>query len=71
MTVTRGPDIALPFISMTVGDSFFIPSVEIDGDMWWLKEEARLAKVKIECIQCIYNDMTGIRVWLRGRYAKK
>jgi hypothetical protein len=66
--ITRYAEIELPFLGMKINDSFFVPSVAIDSDVFTITLEARMAKVRVKCIPCIYNDMTGIRVWVKGWY---
>lgn len=69
--INRRADVELPFLGMKNNDSFFVPSVDIDNDIWFIQEEARCVRVRVKCVPCIYNDMTGIRVWLKQRYKEK
>lgn len=59
----REPEWALPFDSLDVGDSFFIPTLRTAETMYILDTRAKEARVKVKIYATTKEGYLGVRVW--------
>lgn len=57
------PEWLLPFEGMSVGDSFFIPTLRPAELMYAIDCGSKRAGVRIKAFVTIKDDMVGIRAW--------
>lgn len=57
------PEWALPFDSLDVGDSFFIPTLRTAETMYILDTRAKEARVKVKMFATTKEGYLGVRVW--------
>jgi len=57
------PEWLLPFESMRVGDSFFIPTLKPAELIYIIDTRAKVAGVRVKSFTTIKNDHIGVRTW--------
>lgn len=57
------PEWALPFESLAVGDSFFIPTLRTAETIYIIDTRAKEARVKVKIYPSIKEGYLGVRVW--------
>jgi hypothetical protein len=57
------PEWALPFESLAVGDSFFIPTLRTAETIYIIDTRAKEARVKVKIYVTIKEGYLGVRVW--------
>jgi hypothetical protein len=57
------PEFLLPFEWMSVGDSFFIPTLRPAELTYIIDTRAKVAKVKVKIFSTTKDDCLGVRVW--------
>jgi hypothetical protein len=57
------PEWVFPFQFMSVGDSFFIPTLKTAPLIYAVTEAAKVAKVKIKVYVSTKEGHIGVRVW--------
>jgi hypothetical protein len=60
---TREPVWLFPFEGMSVGDSFFIPTLQTANMLYVLDVRAKVAKVRIKAYAVVENGYLGVRAW--------
>jgi len=60
------PEWILPFEGMSVGDSFFIPTLRPANLHYVIDSRAKVAKVKVKSYTVMHNGYLGVRVWRVG-----
>ena len=63
MALNKEPEWIFPFESMSVGDSFFIPTLAPTELIYAIDCGAKRAKVKIKSYMTIHKDLMGVRTW--------
>lgn len=57
------PEWIFPFDGMSVGDSFFIPTLRPAELLFVVDNRAKVAKVKVKAFPSSKDGRLGIRVW--------
>lgn len=57
------PEWLLPFESLDVGHSFFIPTLRTAETIYILDTRAKEAKVKVKIYPSVKEGYLGVRVW--------
>jgi hypothetical protein len=57
------PEWLLPFEGMSVGDSFFIPTLRPAELMYAVDCGAKRAGIRVKSFITVKNDMVGVRTW--------
>jgi hypothetical protein len=57
------PEWLLPFEGMSVGDSFFIPTLRPAELMYAIDCGAKRAGIRVKSFITVKNDMVGVRTW--------
>lgn len=52
-----------PFEGMTIGDSFFIPTVHSAEMIYVIDSRAKAAGVRVKVFNAVKDDCMGVRVW--------
>jgi hypothetical protein len=60
------PEWLLPFQSMEIGDSFFIPTMKPAYFCYVIDTAAKKSGVKIKVFVTSKDDMLGVRAWRTG-----
>jgi hypothetical protein len=60
------PEWIFPFEGMSVGDSFFIPTLRGPDMIYAVEMGAKRAKVRIKVYQTTKDNHLGVRVWRIG-----
>jgi len=60
---TGEPVWLFPFEGMSVGDSFFIPTLKTANMLYVIDTRAKAAKVKVKTYATTYDGILGVRVW--------
>lgn len=68
MTIVSEANIEFPFMAMELQDSFFVPCLDEEKDLLRIRKAAQVARVRVVCKFCIYENMIGYRVWLVDKY---
>lgn len=53
----------LPFEGMSVGDSFFVPSLKPAELLYIIDTRAKIAGVRVKCFVTSSEGYMGVRVW--------
>jgi hypothetical protein len=59
----REPVWLFPFEGMSVGESFFIPTLRSAEMSYVVNCRAKAAGVRVRCFATIKDDCVGLRVW--------
>jgi hypothetical protein len=57
------PEWILPFESMRVGDSFFIPTLRPADMTYIIDTRSKVAEVRVKIYPAIKDNCLGLRVW--------
>lgn len=57
------PEWLLPFEGMSVGDSFFIPTLRPAELMYAIDCGSKRAGIRVKSFITVKNDMVGVRTW--------
>lgn len=57
------PEWLLPFDAMSVGDSFFIPTLQPAQMIYVIDTRAKVAGVKVKTFATAKDGLLGVRVW--------
>jgi hypothetical protein len=57
------PEWILPFEGMSVGDSFFIPTLTPAEMTYVIDTRAKFAKVRVRVYTRVEDSLLGVRVW--------
>ncbi|NBS68427.1 hypothetical protein EBT31_05870 [bacterium] len=60
---TREPVWIFPFEGMSVGDSFFIPTLQTANMLYVVDTRAKVAGLRVKAFAVIENGYLGVRVW--------
>jgi hypothetical protein len=60
------PEWIFPFEGMSVGESFFIPTLKIPEMLYVIDCRAKVAKVKVKAYASSKDGHLGVRVWRIG-----
>lgn len=60
------PDWVFPFYGMSVGDSFFIPTLKPSAVLYAAMEAAKVDKIKVKAFITTHEGYMGVRVWRIG-----
>jgi len=52
-----------PFEGMSVGDSFFVPTLKTAPLIYAVETGAKRAEIKVKCFVCMKEGCLGVRVW--------
>jgi hypothetical protein len=63
---TGEPVWVFPFESMSVGDSFFIPTLKTANMLYVVDTRAKEAKIRVKAFVTVYDGILGVRVWRTG-----
>jgi hypothetical protein len=57
------PEWLFPFEYMSVGESFFIPTLRLAEMMYIIDTSAKRAKIRVKSYVSVKDDHIGIRTW--------
>lgn len=60
------PEWVFPFQGMSVGDSFFIPTLRIPDVMYAVETGAKRAQIRVKAYATVKDEHLGVRVWRIG-----
>lgn len=63
---TNEPVWLFPFEGMSVGDSFFIPTLHTANMLYVVDTRAKVAKVRVKAYATTKDGYLGVRVWRVG-----
>jgi hypothetical protein len=63
---TEEPEWLFPFEGMSVGDSFFIPTLKPANMIYIVDTRAKAAKIRVRIFTTVDDDCLGVRVWRVG-----
>jgi len=52
-----------PFEGMSVGDSFFVPTLKTAPLIYAVETGAKRAEIRVKCFVCMKEGCLGVRVW--------
>ena len=55
-----------PFEGMSIGDSFFIPTLQPSSMTFVVDSRAKAAGVRVRVFPVVHENLLGIRVWRTG-----
>ena len=63
MSLTKEPEWIFPFEAMSVGDSFFVPTLKPSPIIYAIETGAKRAKVSVKAYVTEKDGCLGVRVW--------
>jgi hypothetical protein len=57
------PEWIFPFENMTVGESFFIPTLKPSSLIYALENGAKRAGIRVRCFVTSVDNIMGVRAW--------
>ena len=57
------PEFILPFMSMKLGDSFWIPTLQVNEKIYIMDCMAKDAGIRVKSFPQIKDGILGIRIW--------
>ena len=63
MSLTKEPDWIFPFEAMSVGDSFFVPTLKPSPIIYAIETGAKRAKVSVKAYVTEKDGCLGVRAW--------
>jgi len=63
MLLHNEPEWLFPFESMSVGDSFFIPTLKTAPMIHAIESGAKRAKVRVKTCVVVEDKLMGVRTW--------
>lgn len=60
------PEWVFPFEGMSVGDSFFVPTLKPAEMIYIVDTRSKVAKVKVKAYTSLKDGNLGVRVWRVG-----
>lgn len=63
MSLTKEPEWIFPFEAMSVGDSFFVPTLKPSPIIYAIETGAKRAKVSVKAYVTEKDGCLGVRAW--------
>ena len=63
MSLTKEPEWVFPFEAMSVGDSFFVPTLKPSPIIYAIETGAKRAKVSVKAYVTEKDGCLGVRAW--------
>jgi len=63
VSLTKEPEWIFPFEAMSVGDSFFVPTLKPSPIIYAIETGAKRAKVSVKAYVTEKDGCLGVRVW--------
>ncbi len=63
MSLTKEPEWVFPFEAMSVGDSFFVPTLKPSPIIYAIETGAKRAKVVVKAYVTEKDGCLGVRAW--------
>jgi len=60
---THEPVWIFPFEGMSVGDSFFIPTVQTANMLYVIDTRSKVARIRVKAYAVVEEGILGVRVW--------